>query len=448
MALTVAQVVGQFKADVGKALLPGFIERVCRDLGHSYRNRLLDPVTTVHTFLTQILHGNVACSELPHLTGLSFTATAYCQARARLPRELFDDLFDRVSDGLYAERQTTGRWHGHRTWLLDGSSFSMADRPELQAFFGQPGNQKKGCGFPVAHLLALFHAGAGFVQRFLVAPLRTHDLADAARMHPELEEGDILLADRGFASFAHLALISTAKQHAVFRCHQKQIVDFRPHRKHQNAANKRTGLPTSRWLKRLGKHDQLVEYIKPKAKPKWMSAADFAALPTTLVVRELRFTIHLPGCRTKTVTVVTTLLDPSRYPASAIAALYGQRWQIETNLRHLKTTMKMEVLHCLTVEGVQKELAMFGLAYNLVRLVMLHAARRQKVPLARISFVDALRWLRTAEPGTPLPNLVVNPHRPNRVEPRLVKRRPKQYGRLTKPRAQLRKALLKKKVAR
>lgn len=446
MATTVAQVVAQFKADVGKALSSRVIEQACHDLGHVYRERVLGPVTTVHAFLTQVLHGNVACAALPHLTGKDFSAAAYGNARSRLPLTLFERLFERVTEGLSSERQTSSLWHGHRTWHLDGSSFSMADRPALQEAFGQPGNQKKGCGFPVAHFLALFHADTGFLQRVIPAPLRTHDMANAAALHPAMRDGDILVADRGFASFAHLALISQRNLHAVFRCHQRQIVNFRPGRKHKTTPNEPKGLPTSRWLKRLGTHDQLVEYPKPTRKPAWMDQDDFDALPETLVVRELRFTIKEPGCRTKTVTVVTTLLDPVRYPARAIAELYRQRWRIETNLRHLKTTMKMAVLHCHSVEGVLKELAMFALVYNLVRLVMVEAARRQNTPVERISFVDALRWLRTAKPGTPLPKLIVNPHRPNRTEPRVVKRRPKQYGRMTKPRHQLRKALLGKNV--
>src|SRR5207248_11469722 len=161
--------------------------------------------------------------------------------------------------------------------------------------------------------------------------------------------------------------------------------------------------------------------------------ADFATLPSTLTLRELRFTIRQRGRRTRVVTLVTTLLDPQRYPAPALAELYEQRWQIETNLRHLKTTMKMEVLHCHTVEGVLKELAMFALAYNLVRLVMLEAARRQQVPLERISFIDALRWLRDANPETLLSPLVVNPVRPNRLEPRVIKRRLKEYNLMKKP---------------
>lgn len=446
MAPTFARVVARFKADVGRALSACVIEQLCDDLGLDYRQRLLDPVTTVHAFLTQVLPGNTACSNLPHLVGRRFSASGYVKARARLPLDLFERLFDRVTDGLHSERQAASRWHGHRTWHLDGSSFSMADRPELQEAFGQPGNQAKGCGFPVAHILALFHADTGFLQRIIPSPQRTHDMANAEAMPPELQAGDILVADRGFASFAHLAILSRQNLHAVFRCHQRQIVSFRPGRHHKTSPNGPKGLPTSRWVKRLGPRDQLVDYVKPAQKPEWMDQDEYDALPATLCVRELRVKIRQPGCRTATVTIVTTLLDPERYPAKAIAELYRRRWGIETNLRHLKTTMKMEVLHCHTVEGVLKELAMFALVYNLVRLVMLEAARRQKVLVERISFVDALRWLRTAQPGTPLPKLVVLPHRPNRHEPRVVKRRPKPYPRMTKPRDQLRKALLGKKV--
>ena len=446
MAPKFARVVARFKADVGQVLSATVIEQLCEDLGYEYRKRILDPVTTVHAFLTQVLHGNTACSHLPHLTGLDFSAAAYCNARARLPLTLFENLFDRVSEGLHSERQEASQWHGHRTWHLDGSSFSMADRPELQEAFGQPGNQKKGCGFPVAHILALFHAETGFLQRIIPSPLRTHDMANAAAMHPELRAGDLLIADRGFASFVHMALLALRSLHALFRGHPRQIFNFRPGRKHKTTPNGAKGLPTSRWLKRLGQHDQLVEYPKPAQKPDWIDQEDYDALPETLVVRELRIKIKQPGCRTTTVTLVTTLLDPERYPAKAIAKLYRQRWGIETNLRHLKTTMKMEVLHCHSVEGVLKELAMFALVYNLVRLVMLEAARRQEVHVERISFIDALRWLRTAQPGTPLPKLVVLPHRPDRHEPRVVKRRPKPYPRMTQPREQLRKKLRGKKV--
>jgi hypothetical protein len=399
----------------------------------------------VHVFLLQILHGNTACTALSRLAGVPFCAAAYCRARARLPLALFKDLLERVCDALFTDLQTTGRWRGHRTWSMDGSSFSMPDTPVLQDHFGQPSNQGKGCGFPVAHLLALFHAGTGLLLKVVAAPLRTHDMRHAATMHPELDEGDILLADRGFASFAHLALLSLRKIHAVFRCHQQQIVNFRVGRRHTGQNRSEKGVPRSRYVRRLGHWDQVVEYSKPKSKPKWMDDATDATLPATLLVRELRFLTPQRGHRTRVITLVTTLLDPIAYPAAELAQLYLSRWQIEVNFRHLKTTMGMEVLHCQTVVGVLKEMYMFALAYNLIRLVMLEASRRQQVPLDRISFVDALRWLRDTDADTPLTPLVINPCRPNRLEPRVLKRRMKEYDLMKKPREKLRKALRRKK---
>ena len=447
MALNISEIVGQFKSDVAKALSAETIAKICGYLGYAWRERVLDPVTTVHVFLLQILHGNTACTAMSRLAGVSFTGAAYCAARARLPLALFEDLLERVCDALFPELQETGRWRGHRTWSLDGSSFSMSDTPELQDYFGQPSGQAKGCGFPVAHILALFHAGTGLLLRVVAAPMRTHDMRHSALMHTELDEGDILLADRGFASFAHLALLFLRKMHAVFRCHQKQIVNFRVGRKHTGRRKPKKGMPRSRYVRRLGRWDQLVEYTKPTKKPTWMDEATWTTLPETLLVRELRYRTFQRGHRTKVVTLVTTLLDPVAYPATALADLYLSRWQIEVNFRHLKTTMGMEILHCKSVAGVLKELYMFAIAYNLIRLVMLEASRRQQVPLNRISFIDALRWLRDAKPDTPLSPLVVNPARPNRLEPRVLKRRKKQYNLMKKPRAKLRKALNRKKSA-
>ena len=445
MAITIPQIVGQFKANVAKALSPETIMKVCGYLGHKCRERILDPAATVHVFLLQILHGNTACTALARLAGIPFSAAAYCYARKRLPLALFEELLQRVCDALYPEIQESARWRGHRTWTLDGSSFSMPDTPDLQAHFGQPSVQAKGCGFPVAHMLALFHAGTGLLLRVLASPLRTHDMHCAATMHPELDAGDILIADRGFASFAHLALLFLRKMHAVFRCHQQQIVNFRVGRKHTSQRRPKKGLPRSRYVKRLGRQDQLVEYTKPKQQPKWMDDTTFATLPETLLVRELRFLTPQRGHRTRVITLVTTLLDPIAYPAAELAKLYLSRWQIEVNFRHLKTTMGMEVLHCQSVEGVLKEMYMFALAYNPVRLVMLEASRRQRVPLERISFIDALRWLRDAGPDTRLTPLVVNPERPDRLEPRVLKRRMKAYDLMKKPRGVLRKALRRKK---
>ena len=178
-----------------------------------------------------------------------------------------------------------------------------------------------------------------------------------------------------------------------------------------------------------------------------MSVAAYAALTATLVVRELRYDITIPGRRTRQVTLVTTLLDPQRYSARALARMYGLRWQAETDLKHLKQTLGLDVLRSHTVPGVIKELVAFVIIYNLVRRVMHEAGRRQGVPPARISFIDAWRWLKHARPGDPLPKLVVNPVRPGRVEPRVRKRRPKQFPVMKRPRQELRQALLAQKHA-
>ena len=178
-----------------------------------------------------------------------------------------------------------------------------------------------------------------------------------------------------------------------------------------------------------------------------MSEAEYRALPESIVVRELRYRIEVPGFRTREVTLVTTLLDAEAYPADALAALYGTRWRVEEHLKSLKQTMKMDVLKCMTVDGVLKELTMYAMAYNLVRVAMCEAAGRQGVVVDRVSFIDALRWLRGAEAGEEMPELVVNPARPGRSEPRCKKRRPKQYDLMRVPRAELRKLLREKDLA-
>jgi hypothetical protein len=382
---------------------------------------------------------------VPHLLGKSFSAEAYGQARARQPLELFQRLLGEVCQRLPNLLDTAARWRGHRLWLVDGSSCSMPDTPELQNAFGQPGQQAPGCGFPVAHLLTLFHAGTGLLLRTIAAPLRTHDLAQASQLHAEMSPGDVLIADRGFCSYAHLALLLQGGLHAVFRLHQKQLVDFRIGRMHSppwGPYKNIQGLPKTRWIKWLGTLDQQVEYFKPKELPAWLDAQTHAALPASLVLRELRYRIQQPGCRTREVILVTTLIDAELYPASELAGLYGQRWQVETDLRHLKQTLHMDVLRTKTVAGIHKELAMFALVYNLVRLVMLAAAQRQKVPLERISFIDALRWLQHAPADGKLRDLQVLPYRPGRHEPRVRKRRPKEYDLMNRPRDELRKALM------
>ena len=226
MASNILAAVRQIKSNVADHLQAAAIEQLCRELKHVWRDRLLGPVVTVHAFLLQVLHGNTACDHVPHLMNGSFTGDAYIQARARLPLELFERLLALVGQSLAECHDEAARWCGHRVWLLDGSGCSMPDTPELQAAFGQPGGQRKGCGFPVAHLLTLFHAGTGLLQQVLIAPLRTHDLKHAWQMHAQLAPGDVLVADRGFCSYAHLAQLFQAGLHGVFRIHQCLIVDF------------------------------------------------------------------------------------------------------------------------------------------------------------------------------------------------------------------------------
>jgi hypothetical protein len=373
----------------------------------------------MHLALHRALHGGTAITHLRHLADVSFTPSAYCQAIARLPETFFRLLQILVTNRMRDDRPQD-RWNGHRLFLIDGTGVSMPDTPDLQAAFGQPGGQKLGCGFPVAHLLALFEARSGYLLKTIVAPLRTHDLTHAAAMHPEMQAGDVLVGDRAFGSFAHLALCRRRELHAVFRAH--------PRRRHTTAP------------------DRLVRYPKSSRRPAWMTAEEYEALPEEIEVREIRVRVRTPGRRLRTLVLVTTLLDRRRYPARSIARIYEQRWCVETNLAHLKTTMGMDELKSRTVEGVRKEILVFGLAYNLVRRVMRAAADRQGVEVDRVSFVDALRWLRQAKAEEALPPLVVHPSRPGRFDPRVKKRRPKPYPRMTRPRAELKKELRRKQL--
>lgn len=445
--VSITRALRQIKDDLATHLSPAFIESICQQFGHGWRERLLDPVTTIHLLILQILNGNTACSHLPRLAGEAFSASAYCQARSRLPLKVVTTLVSKIGGCLQQATVGVGLWKGHRTILVDGSNFSMPDTPQLQNHFGQHGQQQKGCGFPTAHLLAIFDAATGLVLDLIAAPMCTHDMSQVYKLHSQLRPGDLLLGDRGFCSFAHLALVLKNGLQACFRMHPMQIVDFRPRRPHATGKQSR-GLPRSRWIRAVGTLDQIVEWIKPPSRPGWMEQADFDALPETITVRELRYRIEAPGYRPVEITLVTTLLDPQTYTAEDLAGLYRARWAVETNFAHLKTTMRMEKLRCKSLDGVMKELWMFALVYNLVRMVMVEAARRQGVAPERISFVDALRWLASAPADAPLPPLVINPLRPGRMEPRVVKRRPKSHKLMMKPRVVLRKELeLRRKTA-
>ena len=443
----VTTVLQRFKTEWAAQLQPEAISAACEAVGYTmWRDRLLNPVITVQLFLLQILHGNTACRHLPHLAGFYFSASAYCQARAKLPVRLLEYLLERLGQSVQYTVSEEGRWHGHRTFFVDGSGCSMPDTPVLQEELGQPPEQRPGCGFPVVHLLALFHAGTGLLTKLVSAPLLTHDLAQVQKVHPALDPEDVLVADRGLCSYAHIALLIQGGMHAVFRVSARQIVDFTPHRPFVMPATRRSatikGRPRSRWINAFSTADQRVAWFKPRPCPPWLSPDALEALPPSLVVRELQYDVTQRGFRSRQITVVTTWLDAARYPCADLAALYWQRWEAETHLAQLKTIMTMEVLHGQTVPGVHQALLVLAILSHLVRRVILQAAKRHEVGVERISFLDALRWLGAPDTGVPLEALFVNPTRPNRVEPRVKKRRPKAFPFMTKARRTLRQALM------
>jgi len=432
-------------------LLPQRINQLALADNHVFRNTTLTPGNTLRLFVEQVAHGNVACSAMRHLAAEDFSDSAWCQARARLPLELIQrvhrqvvdqgrrqlDLGDDAGDGMY-------RWRGHRLYVVDGSSDSMPDTPELRSHYGVPGACAQGLGFPTSHLLLLMDHRSGLLIDCHDAPGNTHDASVVSAMHPHLRPGDILLGDDAFGTYVHIALLLQANLHAIMPAHHKRIVDFTPGRPHiprrKISKKKSLGKPRSRQVQPLGQDDQLVEYFKPPRKPDWMSDEQWKQIPQSIIVREIRRTVRRHGFRPITVTIVTTLLDPQAYPADELIELRLTRWMIETNIRHLKITLGMDVLKCQTLAGVRKERLIFLLVYNLIRMVMLRAARQQRVNINRLSFADALAWLRYGDTCT-CPVLVINPLRPGRLEPRALKGGKHRFPYMTSPRAELKAQL-------
>jgi hypothetical protein len=409
-------------------------EELCGEHGHHFRGTPLRPGKTVKLFAWQMLAGNVPLDAVRHHAAGAFSASAFCQARQRLPLAAMQELSDRTAQMALAVMGASDGaedmlWKGHRVFRIDGSSLSLSDTPELRQHFGCSGKCKPGCGYPTAHLL-LLTGPAGVAMRAICSPLRTGDMTHARQTHECLEIGDLLMGDTLFGSFAHLQQLQSQGLHGLFPLHHSR----------KNAWGKGGNYGTHRrFVKKLGHQDQLVEYRKDH-RPKWMSKKVFDEAPEWILVREVQRQATLGGVR-RQVTVVTTLLDAKKYPAKALVRLLGERWGIETQLRWLKTTMGMERLHCQSVDGVKKELLMYLIVYNLLRLLIYDAALRQHVRPENISFADALARLRYGQ-GNDWVDLEIIPLRPGRLEPRVVKRRPKAYPKMNKPRAQLRQTLL------
>jgi hypothetical protein len=424
----ISQVKAQAQGKAGCRLLPvdsdsgvdvGVdVDELARDVGHRWRDRKLTPAVTVWLFMLQVLNGNVAITALRHVGKLAASASSYCEARARLPLSLFAQLFDAVAQQASAASaasaaSTATLLNGRRVVLGDVTTFSTPDTPQLRDHFGYPSGQRDGCGFPVGKLLGVIDALSGAVLVALCCPLFTHEAREMLSLHPLLRRGDVLVADRGFCSYAQLALLAQRGVDAVVRLHQRRA---------------------TQWAK-----EYRESWQRPKKRPTWMSAALWSSLPQQLTVRIVRYTVPRKGCRTRVVYVATTLLDPLAYPAETIMRLYGHRWQIETCFNQLKTHGKMNALKSRTVEGVVKELIIYLIVWNLVRMTMARFAARAGVSVWRVSFLDAVRWLcALLHPGRPRAlTLLINPERPGRWDPRKLKRRLKQYDLLKEPRQNL-----------
>jgi DDE family transposase len=399
------------------------------------------PAVTVWVFLAQCLSADHSCVEA--VAGLiawrlargqrpcSAKTGAYCTAREDLPEEVCGRLMRETGREADETAPREWRWHGHRVLDVDGSTFTMPDTPENQAEYPQVPGQRRGCGFPIARIVAVFSLAVGTVLEAALGKYQGKQTGENSlfrTLYPLLEAGDVVLADRYFSGWFDLALLQQRGVFAVVRKHQLRPTDFR------------TG-------RRLGPDDHLVTWTKPP-RPQWMSQEQYAALPDQLTVREVRVPVQQRGFRSREVLVVTTLLDADEYSAEALAQLYRRRWQAELNLRSLKCVLQMDQLRCKTPHRVRNEFHMHLVAYNLIRQVMAVAAARAGVEPWTVSFKGALQTL-----GQLLPLLDTNistaawcdalleaiaahivGNRPDRFEPRVRKRRPKKYKLMREPR--------------
>ena len=411
------------------------------DEGVGSRDRIYSIRRTFFGFLYQILNPNCPCREIVrqiqaffglHNAGpVSEGDSAYCQARKRLPLDVLSRL--RCAVGAYAQR-TEDLWHGLRVRVIDGTSTSLPDTSKNQRAYPQPGGQKPGCGFPILKLVGVFSLMSGVLLDYAKGNKHEHELSLLQRLLDQFKAGDLALADRGFSTYTLLCLLLRRGVHCLFRLHQARPSDLRKG-------------------KRLGKNDRLMVWSKPWQKPRYLTKHLWKLIATELSVRVLRFTLDVPGFRSRSVTLVTTLLDAQAYPAQELARLYARRWRIELWFRDIKTSMGMETLRCKSPKMVHKELEMFFIGYNLIRCLMVEAGALNDVPMERLSFkgtVDSVRQFSVAiaqarsrkkqkQLIAQLLEIIARdqvPDRPGRCEPRAVKRRPKPFPLLNRPRAE------------
>jgi hypothetical protein len=426
------------------------VEEAVAAEGCSFRERIFTPAVTVWIFLGQVLDPDHSCRQalLRFVAWLSAHALrrcssesgAYCRARKRLPEAVLRRLARTKGRKLVEESPRHWHWFGLNVNVGDGSTASMPDTGANQKAYPQSRSQKRGVGFPMVRLVVIFSLSVGTVLEAAFNPCRGKETGETGMLRTlmySLQRGDLLLGDRYFANYWIIALARVLGIEVVFRQHQLRKVDFRKGR-------------------RLGKNDHVVVWTKPP-RPKWMSQIFWECLPATLTLREVRLRIPKGKNRTREIVVVTTLLDAGRYKKSEIETLYKRRWQAELHLRSLKTVMQMDILRCKTPEMVRKEIWVHFLIYNLIRMAMAQAADNHSCQPWQISFKGALQALSAFGGFWPTGQLT-DPdayyrdmleaiaehrvgHRPDRVEPRAKKRRPKQYDLLNQPREEARAKL-------
>jgi hypothetical protein len=353
------------------------IQKVLEEQGVKYRQTLYTPIVVLWAWLSQVLDADKSLSNAVNRV-IAWLAAAgeevpsvdtggYSKARQRLPLAVLKPLLGRTATALTSEVKPEQRWCGRRVKAYDGTTVLMSDTAANQKAFPQHSNQKAGCGFPLAKLVVWFCGTTGAVLSVAVAAFHTSEWQLSRQLYSTLQSDDVVVADSAYGTYGDLALVRAAGADAVFRKHHARRCDFRKGKK-------------------LGIGDHIVKWQRPLQCPQSMRPAEFEALPTSLAVREVHLLIQQPGFRPKEIILVTTLVDPKPYSKAKLAELYQLRWQAtEINLRHLKTTLQMEMIAAKTPEMVLKDIWMHLLAYNLLRTLMWQSAQHAQVSPLRLS---------------------------------------------------------------
>jgi hypothetical protein len=437
-----------------KLLSQAYVEAACRNADHPWRQRIYTPWITLGIFLSQILSDDQSCDDAVDrfqkfrydqgLPEVSTDTTSYCEARQRLPEGVFWGLVRRTGKAIQERAKESWLFHKRPVKIIDGSTVLMSDTEANQAEYPQPSTQKPGLGFPIARILVVFSLAVGTVLEAAIGPYegkQTSELALLRMVMAQFQPGDIFLADRFFCSYWVIAALQARGVDVVVRLHQCRTADFRRGRQ-------------------LGRKDHIVTWPKPQQVPDWMSREEYDAMPAFLTVRETHVRVKDKTKRVRNLVIVTTLLDPKTYRARELGGLFRQRWYAELDLRSLKTDMHMEMLRTKSPEMVRKEVAMHLLAYNLIRGLMAEAARAENVKPRTLSFKGSLHTARAFEQAhlydparieADLPRLLSLigkkrvGDRPDRYEPRAVKRRPKPHPLLKMTRKKA-KSLIKRGI--